>query len=71
MKYTVIGSGMMGSAAAYDLATNNPSDEIVLADINLQRATQSAKTIAPNVKPLRLDVNSAKDLTAASTDPML
>ena len=65
MKYTVIGSGMMGSAAAYDLATTNPSDEIVLADINLQRATQSAKGIAPNVKPLRLDVNSPKDLSAA------
>jgi lysine 6-dehydrogenase len=65
MKYTVIGSGMMGSAAAYDLATRNPGDEVVLADINIQRANQAAKAIAENVHPLRLDVNSPKDLAKA------
>lgn len=67
MKYLVIGSGMMGSAAAYDLATTNPSDEVVLADINLQRAAQAAKATGPGVHPLRLDVNSAKELGAALT----
>ncbi len=65
MKYTVIGAGMMGSAAAYDLATANPNDEIVLADINLQTATNAAKNIGRNVKPLRLDVNSNTDLLTA------
>jgi lysine 6-dehydrogenase len=62
MKYTVIGAGLMGSAAAYDLATTNPDDEIILADINLQQAKKSAATIGPNVKPLRVDVNNPKDL---------
>ncbi|MFN0156452.1 MAG: saccharopine dehydrogenase C-terminal domain-containing protein [Bacteroidota bacterium] len=63
MKYVVIGAGMMGSAAAFDLARTNPNDEVVIGDINLQRATQSAKMIGPNVKPVRIDVN---DLHAVS-----
>ncbi len=62
MKYVVIGAGMMGSAAAYDLAISNPADEILLCDINLQRATHSAKNIGGNVKPVRIDVNSQKDV---------
>lgn len=62
MKYVVIGAGMMGSAAAYDLATSNPGDEVIIGDINLQRATQSAKAIGPNAKPVRIDVNSHKDV---------
>ncbi|MEK9139335.1 MAG: saccharopine dehydrogenase C-terminal domain-containing protein [Bacteroidota bacterium] len=65
MKYTVIGAGMMGSAAAYDLTASNPNDEVVVADINLQRATQTAKAIGPGVRPVRLDVNSQKDLVKA------
>jgi lysine 6-dehydrogenase len=65
VKYTVIGAGMMGSAAAYDLATSHPHDEVVLADINLQRATQAGKAIPGNVTPLRLDVNNTKDLIKA------
>jgi len=65
MKYTVLGAGMMGSAVAYDLATTYPADDVVLADINIQIATKSAKAIGPNVHPLRLDVNNAKDLASA------
>ena len=65
MKYTVIGTGMMGSAAAYDLATTDPDAEVTIADINLQRATQTAEAIGPNVRPLRLDVNINKDLIKA------
>ncbi len=57
MRYVVIGAGMMGSAAAYDIARTNPNDEVVLGDINLQRATQSAQTIGQNVLPVRIDVN--------------
>ncbi len=65
MKYTVIGAGMMGSAAAYDLARANPDDEIVLADINFQQATQAAKAIGPSITPARLDVNVQKDVVHA------
>jgi lysine 6-dehydrogenase len=70
MKYTVIGAGMMGSAAAYDLSVNNPNDEVVLADINAQRAQQSARACKPNVQPLRVDVNNHKEVvkTLKGTD---
>jgi lysine 6-dehydrogenase len=65
MKYLVLGAGMMGSAAAYDLARTDAGAEVVLADINLQTARRSAATIGPPVKPVRLDVNSARDLVSA------
>lgn len=62
MKYTVIGAGLMGSAAAYDLAKHNLDDEIILADINIQQAKSAAASIGPNVKAVRLDVNNSKEL---------
>lgn len=64
MKYLVLGAGMMGSAAAYDLSRNG-NDEVVLADINLQTAALTAKRIGSNVHPLRLDVNNHKDVVSA------
>jgi lysine 6-dehydrogenase len=65
MKYLVIGAGMMGSAAAYDIATRNPGDEVTLADIDMQTAARSAKAIGPNVQPLHLDVNNTDALLKA------
>jgi lysine 6-dehydrogenase len=62
MKYTIIGAGLMGSAAAYDIATHNPNDEVVLADINMQQAKNSSAQIGPNVTPMRVDVNNAREL---------
>jgi lysine 6-dehydrogenase len=62
MKYAVIGAGLMGSAAAHDLAMNNPHDEVVLADINIQRASESARGIGPNVRSQELDVNDHEAL---------
>ena len=64
MKYLVLGAGMMGSAAAYDLS-RNASDEVVLADINLQSATVTARRNGPNVHPLRLDVNDHREVVKA------
>lgn len=62
MKYTVLGAGMMGSAAAYDIARSNPGDEVVLADINLQQAKQSASAIGPNVTPIKVDVHQPAEI---------
>ena len=62
MKYLVLGAGMMGSAAAYDLAKSGPDNQVILADINIQTAKRSAGAIGPNVQPVRLDVNSNRDL---------
>jgi len=38
MKLLVIGSGMMGSAAAYDMALQGHVDSVTLADNDLKRA---------------------------------
>ena len=38
MKLLVIGSGMMGSAAAYDMARQDAVDSVTLADNDRQRA---------------------------------
>ncbi len=65
MKYLVLGAGMMGSAAAYDLARSSADNQVVLADINIQTAKRSAGAIGPNVHPVRLDVNSNRDLVEA------
>jgi lysine 6-dehydrogenase len=63
MKYVVFGAGMMGSAAAWDLAVNNPADEVVVADINLEVAHSVARSIGmPNVTPRRVDVHDDDDV---------
>jgi lysine 6-dehydrogenase len=67
MRFLVLGAGMMGSAAAYDLAHASPDNEVVLTDINLQKATQSAKTIGGNIHPRRIDVNNHADLVEVMT----
>lgn len=64
MKFIVIGSGMMGSAVARDLTAWGPDDEVVLADIDPDRAAQTARAIGPAVRPARLDANSEADTVA-------
>jgi lysine 6-dehydrogenase len=56
VNYLVIGAGMMGSAAAYDLAHSSTDNRVVLADIDEKRAKNSARSIGPNVQPAQLDV---------------
>lgn len=65
MKTLVIGSGMMGSAVAYDLAHSDGVSKIVLADINEERTRAVAATLEKNVEPLRLDVRNFDDVVAA------
>ena len=65
MKYCVLGAGMMGSAAAYDLATADPANEVLLCDVDLATAQTVARSIGPNVRPLQLDVRNSADLLAA------
>jgi len=58
MTYVVFGAGMMGSAAARDLAVHHPGDRVVIADIDPALAQRAAAAMAlPNVFPLRVDVN--------------
>lgn len=62
MKALVIGSGMMGSALAYDLAHSDDVEKVYLADIDFDRAESAAKNIGANVVPVKLDVNSHDDV---------
>ena len=42
MKLLVIGSGMMGSAAAFDMARTPQVDSVTLADSDIKRAREVA-----------------------------
>src|ERR1700742_5247257 len=45
MKLLVIGAGMMGSAAAYDMARVDGVDSVTLADSDYKRAKEAAKRL--------------------------
>lgn len=46
MKLLVIGAGMMGSAAAFDMARSRDVQSVTLADADIERAQEAAKFIA-------------------------
>ena len=62
MRYIVLSSGKMGGAAAFDLATADRTNEVILADLHLDAAERSARAIGPNVHPRQVDANSREDL---------
>jgi len=67
MKLLVIGSGMMGSAAAYDMAVQGHVDSVTLADNDLKRAKNAAarvNRIAGNkkVRAVALDAANEKEV---------
>jgi lysine 6-dehydrogenase len=71
MKLLVIGAGMMGSAAAFDMARSRGVQSVTLADADIERAQEAAnfigKTIGKSavpVYPVHLD---ASDERAAAT----
>jgi lysine 6-dehydrogenase len=62
MRYVVLSSGMMGSAAAFDLAAADESNEVLLADLHLEAATRAAGAIGPNVHPRQVDANNQEEM---------
>jgi len=65
MKLLVIGSGMMGSAAAYDMARNAGVNAVTLADSDLKRAREVAARVnrmtrSKKVRPVELDAADQK-----------
>ena len=65
MKLLVIGSGMMGSAAAYDMAHQSDVVSITLADADIKRAREVAARVNhlhgdKKVKPVALDASDEK-----------
>jgi len=68
MKLLVIGSGMMGSAAAYDMARQDHVDSVSLADNDRQRVKDVAarvNRIAGNKKVRAVALDAAKEKEAA------
>jgi lysine 6-dehydrogenase len=68
MKLLVIGSGMMGSAAAYDMARQGQVDSVTLADSDLKRAKDVAARVnrITNDKKVRATaLDAAKEKDAA------
>jgi lysine 6-dehydrogenase len=66
MKLLVIGSGMMGSAAAYDMARQDHVDSVTLADNDLKRAKDVAArvnriTAGKKVRAVELDASKEKE----------
>jgi lysine 6-dehydrogenase len=66
MKLLVIGSGMMGSAAAYDMACQSQVDSVTLADSDLKRAQDVAARVnrivgAKKVRATAIDASREKE----------
>jgi lysine 6-dehydrogenase len=63
MKLLVVGSGMMGSAAAFDMARTPPVDSVTLADSDVKRAREVAARVnritgGKKVRPVALDASN-------------
>lgn len=66
MKLLVLGSGMMGSAAAYDMACQPPVDSVTLADSDLKRARDVAARVnhiigEKKVRAVGVDASKERD----------
>src|ERR1700741_4731118 len=62
MKILVIGSGMMGSALAYDAAHSTGVEKVFLADIDPERAATVATSIGSKVESKKLAINYYDDV---------
>ncbi|MFH1453170.1 MAG: saccharopine dehydrogenase C-terminal domain-containing protein [Armatimonadota bacterium] len=63
MKAIVLGAGMQGMACAFDMAKFGNYDEIILADIDKDRAEEAAKKInSDKVKPMQADISDPDKL---------
>lgn len=66
MKFLILGSGLMGSALAFDLARSKNVEKVTLADADLLRAEQTAHKIgSPTVVPMDLDVTMIDNVVDA------
>ncbi len=64
MKALVLGSGLMGRGAAFDLARNDAVKEVIVADRDLKRAEALAKEMGPKVVAETVDAADRKQLKA-------
>lgn len=64
MKTLVIGAGMMGSAAAWDLSRSPGVERVIVADRDAERAREVAARIGPKGEAVRLDTGVRADVVA-------
>ena len=64
MKVLVLGSGLMGRGAAFDLAHNDAVKEVIVADIDTKRAEALAEEMGPKVIAETIDATDRKQLKA-------
>ncbi len=63
MRYVVLGAGLMGRAALYDLARSQSSAQIVVADLDLARAREAVRTFGGGrARAVRADVRKTREL---------
>ncbi|MFH1502669.1 MAG: saccharopine dehydrogenase C-terminal domain-containing protein [Candidatus Eisenbacteria bacterium] len=69
MRFLVLGGGLMGRAAAYDLCRQPDTEEVVVADIDLAKA-EAATGVArcSTARSMALDVRDREAVTAAMRD---
>jgi len=63
MKLLVFGAGLMGSAAAYDMARSQQVEAVTLADSDVKRAKSQATRLnklagGKKIRPAKVDVSS-------------
>ena len=65
MKVLVMGSGLMGKGAAYDLVKQDSVEQIILADIDLKCAESLAKEVGPKAVAEKVDARNHDQLVSA------
>ncbi|MHA1338550.1 MAG: saccharopine dehydrogenase family protein [Promethearchaeota archaeon] len=65
-KITVLGgAGVVGSAAVKTIANTDIFSEVVIADLNLEKAKQIAQKLGSKVKAIKVDANSIQSIRDA------
>ncbi len=65
MRYVVLGAGLMGRAALYDLAGSQPPAQIVVADYDLEAAREAVRAFGHGrARAVRADVHKPRELAA-------
>lgn len=62
MKVTVIGAGMMGSAAAWDLVRSGEDNEVTVADVSAEKLSLLKKKLGDRCTTTRTDVTKPENL---------
>lgn len=63
MRLAVLGCGLMGTAAVYDLTRNNSLSKIIAADVDVSRAVALRNRFGDDrIEPVKLDVDNLSDV---------